>query len=108
MFGDVGRDSNEMSRKYLLERLSRKGVQILTNAKAEEINAEGIVWVDKKNHKHLLKTDTIILGVGAVANNQLAKDLNQRGIKSWLVGDCVGPRKIRDAVHEAFHCAIHL
>jgi NADPH-dependent 2,4-dienoyl-CoA reductase/sulfur reductase-like enzyme len=104
MLPDIAGDMNTVSRKYLLERFSKNGIQVLTDAKVQEITPEGIVWIDKKGSKRDLKADTAILAFGAVANERLAKELDGRVPEIHLIGDCRSPRTIRDAVHEGFHC----
>jgi NADH dehydrogenase FAD-containing subunit len=108
MLPEIAGDMNTVSRKYLLERLSKNGVQVLTDAKVQEITHEGIAWVDKKGSKRDLKADTAILALGAVANERLAKDLAGGLPEIHIIGDCRSPRTIRDAVHEGFHCANHI
>jgi len=108
MLPEIAGDMNVVSRKYLLERFDKNGVQVLTDAKVQEITPERVIWVDKKGSKHDLQADAAILAVGAVANERLSKNLAGAIPEMHIIGDSRSPRTIRDAVHEGFHCANHI
>jgi 2,4-dienoyl-CoA reductase (NADPH2) len=57
---------------------------------------------EKEGKQKTLKADTIILALGSKSENKLAEDLRGKASELYVVGDCVKPRKIWDAIHEGF------
>lgn len=102
MLPDVAYDLNMVSRAALLSMLAEKGVIILTNMAIREFTAEGLIATDKEGKEQTLKADTIVLALGAKSESKLAEYLKDRVSELYVVGDCVSPRKIGEAMHEGF------
>jgi 2-enoate reductase len=102
MLPEVACDLTRADQMYLLEELSKNGVTILTNHEIEEFTAEGLTATEKEGKQKTLKADTIILALGSKSENKLAEDLRGKASELYVVGDCVKPRKIWDAIHEGF------
>jgi 2,4-dienoyl-CoA reductase-like NADH-dependent reductase (Old Yellow Enzyme family)/thioredoxin reductase len=62
-------------------------------------------WAGVEHHR---AADTVVISRPLVPNNELRRPLEQAGHEPWMVGDCVTPRKIHDAVHEAHNVALRL
>ena len=78
------------------------------DAKIKEINEEGAV-IEKESGDNsgapetvLLPADTVILAVGAAANNEIYAQLQEKVEKLYLIGDAAGPRKLTEAIREGF------
>ena len=99
---DIAEDLNAFSRQSLLQELAQNGVTILTNLTIKEFTAEGIVVTDKEGKQQTLKADTVVLALGAKSENKLAENLRGKVSELYVVGDCVSPRKIGEAMHEGF------
>jgi hypothetical protein len=50
----------------------------------------------------LLKADTVILSIGMKPVDVLLPELNNIVAEVHAIGDCVTPRKVKDAVWEAY------
>jgi 2-enoate reductase len=99
---EVAQDLNWFSRERLLLELPQNGVNILTNLTVKEFTAEGVVVTDKEGKQQTLKADTIVLALGARSENKLIANLRGKIDELYVVGDCVNPRKIGEAIHEGF------
>jgi hypothetical protein len=53
----------------------------------------------------MLETDHIVLAVGRRAENQLLEEMKDLVPEIIVVGDCLSPRKVKDAIWESFKTA---
>ncbi len=93
-------------RRQLLDRLREKGVVLLTEVKYEEITDRGLIITAKDGKGGLVEADTIVLAAGARSNTDLAEALKGRVFRTYLIGDCVEPRGIMEAISEGFRAAL--
>jgi NADPH-dependent 2,4-dienoyl-CoA reductase/sulfur reductase-like enzyme len=84
----------------LLSRLKERNVTILTNAQCQEINDKGVVIIGKEGLYQIIDADTVVLSIGAKSNNGLFQSLEKLVKKIELVGDCVEPRRIINAISD--------
>jgi 2,4-dienoyl-CoA reductase-like NADH-dependent reductase (Old Yellow Enzyme family)/thioredoxin reductase len=89
-------------RAYFLNRLSDKGVSRLTEIKYNEVIPEGIVITTQEGEKKTIAADTIVLAAGATPANRLFQELKGRVPEVHLIGDCLEPRTIRDAIADGY------
>ena len=89
-------------KQYLLERLDLLGVTILTKTKGEAVVEEGLLVNTETGTKEVLPADTIVLATGARPNQELYRELSGKVSEIYLVGDCVEPRRIFEAIAEGF------
>jgi NADH dehydrogenase FAD-containing subunit len=95
-------------RALLLNRLGEQDVRVMTQSKVVEIVSGGVI-IDKDGRTEKIDdVDTIVFAVGAKSENALANALKQKGILMTMIGDCVEPGKIMDAVEEGFRVAYYL
>ena len=74
----------------------------------KEINSQGLVVVIKDGTEKTIEADTIVLATGAKPDNALFEELKGKVLRIYQIGDCVEPRKIRDAIDEGFSTALDL
>ncbi len=96
--GDVGQNV----RPFLIQRLYKQGVKVLTRTQVEEITEEG-VWVNKEGKKQIVEAGTVVLAVGMTPDRELFNRLDNRSFELYAAGDCIKPRRILEAVHEGFN-----
>lgn len=92
------------SRIMLLDLLKAKKGQILTGTRAEEITENGII-IQGQNSRRTLDCDTIGLATGLKSQRNLYESLKNEVAEIYMIGDCKEPRKIINAVWDAFHIA---
>jgi 2,4-dienoyl-CoA reductase-like NADH-dependent reductase (Old Yellow Enzyme family)/thioredoxin reductase len=99
---EVAPDLNPISRKVILEELRKKGVTFIFDHTIKEFTAEGLVVTDKEGKQKSLKANTVVLALGAKSENKLVDELKDKIGQLYVIGDCVSPRGIREAMHEGF------
>ncbi len=83
---------------WLLMWLDEKGVRIITEAKYEEINADGLVITRKEGKTELVKADTIITALPMEPNLRIQEEMNGRAKDVIVIGDGREPHYIVDAI----------
>jgi len=91
---------NPRARDNLLARLIKNGVTMLTSVRYEEITDRGLVITNKEGKRQNIEADTIVLATGAIQNTELATQLEGQDITLHLIGDCVTPGKIIEAIRD--------
>jgi 2,4-dienoyl-CoA reductase-like NADH-dependent reductase (Old Yellow Enzyme family)/thioredoxin reductase len=97
---------HRLIREPMLSRLKYKGVTILTGVKYQEIIDAGVVISTATGEKKVIEADTVVLAAGSTPNNELAAALKGKVDRVLLVGDCVEPRSIMEALEEGFKAGI--
>ena len=87
-----------MLRQPILDRLEARGVTMLTGVRYEQIITRGLDILTSDGWKQTIEADTIVLAPGAKANTELAQQLERKIPPLHLVGDCVQPRDIMEAI----------
>jgi pyruvate/2-oxoglutarate dehydrogenase complex dihydrolipoamide dehydrogenase (E3) component len=100
MVGELATDLETRARLTLLQLLQERGVKILTNWKLEKIENGYVLLIGRDWKKQELATDSLILTLGLTPNQELIKPLRESFSDIYVIGDCVAPRKIYQAIHE--------
>jgi len=110
MTPDVATDVGPLTRGLMLERLARKQVKILTGTKVQAIEADGVTVERDGRVEKIAGIDTVVIAAGAAPNTEFVESLGEtrEGITFYTVGDCAKPRRIIDAIHEAFRTAYQI
>jgi 2-enoate reductase len=101
---EVVSDMYVANRMHLLKLLDNAGVKILNGTSPQEITNEGIVIGDMEGNNKMVPADSVVLTVGMTPENELLTALNKVS-QVYAIGDCVEPRKVRDAIWEGFRIA---
>jgi 2,4-dienoyl-CoA reductase (NADPH2) len=107
MLPKPGQDVGKSSRWVWLNDLREREVRIVTKAKVDVIEPDGIVFTLEGETKKE-PFDSVILAVGSRPKRSLSEGLQRAGIPFRAVGDCNSPRMIIDAVHEGYLAAVDL
>ena len=100
MLSDLAADLEMRSRLALLQLLKERGVKILAGWKVEEVEGGSILLVDRQWNKQKVMADSMILAMGLSSNQELLKPLQESFRDFYVIGDCLTPRKIYQALHE--------
>jgi NADPH-dependent 2,4-dienoyl-CoA reductase/sulfur reductase-like enzyme len=85
------------------ERLAKQKVAIHTGKRLESVIDKGAIVVDKFGRRQEMMADNIVLAVGFIPLTSLREKLEkEKGFEVYAIGDCVSPRRIFDAIHEAY------
>ena len=102
---EIARDMYPANRMHLLQLLKDEQVDILTETNVLEINDEGIVIANKSGQRSALSADTVVLALGLKSSDELSEALRDKIPELYVIGDCVEPRKVKDAIWEGFRAA---
>ena len=100
MLGELATDLEMRSRLTLLQLLKERGVKILPNWKLEKIENGYVLLVGRDWRKQEVPTNSVILALGLASNQELLTPLRESFKDIHVIGDCVEPRKIYQAIHE--------
>lgn len=101
MLPRIASDLFEANREMLLKLLKEYGVEVLTQVTVKKLMPQK-VFVSTPDGDRSFEMDLIVLAVGSQPVHpfiNIAKGLVE---EVYFVGDCVSPRKIKDAIWEAF------
>lgn len=100
-------DAGSMNRAKLLLEVEKTGIAIHTGTTLLGVK-NGSVLVETKDGEEALPADTVVLALGARADQTLEKALRESGYQGAIhaAGDCVRARKILEAVAEGAEAAL--
>ena len=101
MLPQVAGDLFMANRDMLLEELGRCGVRILTGTRVTRL-APGQVHVSNQEGDAVLEAAAMVLAIGRRAENSLAQAARETADDVYVIGDSLSPRKIKDAIWEAY------
>ncbi|MFC2021657.1 FAD-dependent oxidoreductase [Chloroflexota bacterium] len=101
----IAKDMPAINRMHLLKLLGDAKVRILTGTAALAITEEGVIIADKDDNRNTLKADTVVLAVGLKRSERLVEALAEKVPQVYRIGDCVEPRKVVNAIREAYRAA---
>jgi 2-enoate reductase len=104
MLPEVASDLFEANQKMLLELLNEYGVEVLTQTTIKKVTLKK-VFVSTQGRDRSFNFDLLVLSVGRQPVNNLVKIAEELVEEVHVVGDCVSPRKIKDAIWESFKWA---
>lgn len=107
MMDEIARDMLFLNRIPLVRLLQENQVTVLAGHKVAEVTDTGIV-VSGPEGDLSLDCDTVVAAFGVRPATQLAQDLAGLGARVHPVGDCVEPRKVGDAINDAYELAFSL
>jgi NADPH-dependent 2,4-dienoyl-CoA reductase/sulfur reductase-like enzyme len=97
-----------MFKKYFLDKLAKDKVQIYPHVQYKEVTAKGVSITTEDCKDVFIDCDTVVLSTGSTANSKLAQSLKGKFSDFAEIGDCVKPRKIREAIEEGIWAAVNL
>lgn len=107
MLDDVGQDVGPMNRIRLKDGL--KGMGVETRCKTELLSVgEESVTVRGENEEYEIPMDTVVLAAGRRPLDALLYGLEGKVDELFGVGDCVAPRTMIEAIHEAYEVALKI
>lgn len=102
--GEVGRDVPPRTRMYLLPRLVKEGVEIIKNARVEEIETSG-ARISRFGDVQRVEADTVVVAQGFVPQIGLIEALQPLIPELggfFVIGDCAEPRTALEAIYDGW------
>jgi hypothetical protein len=78
----------------------------MPEVKYGKITGGGLSLTDKAGKEVFVAADNIVLATGAIPDKALGKALKGKYLEFAEIGDCVEPRRIREAIEEATWSAV--
>jgi pyruvate/2-oxoglutarate dehydrogenase complex dihydrolipoamide dehydrogenase (E3) component len=97
-----------MFKKYFLDKLAKDKVQIYPHVQYKEVTSKGVSITTEDCKDIFIDCDTVVLSTGSTPNSKLAQSLKGKFSDFAEIGDCVKPRKIREAIEEGIWAAVQL
>ena len=95
-------------RPFFLDRLLEKGITLLTGISYNEVTPEGLVVTTKEGERKTIEADTVVLAAGSIPDRELYEEVKGKVSETYLAGDCVEPRTIRDAIADGYRIALEV
>jgi len=107
MLPRIGDDIGMFNRWVVLDRLAAAGVGMETDVRVIEIAPDHVRGL-RGGTELCFHCDSVVIAVGMKADNTLGRELE--GKVPWLkmVGACVEPRRVKQAVAEGFHAGFEV
>lgn len=104
---DIAADLIEVNRTALLRKLVEAGVSVLTGWRAVVIEDDGVLADGPEGRVHV-PADTVVTAFGTRRDTALSGAFYREDPRVHVVGDCVEPGDVGDAVHSGFEAAVGL
>ncbi len=98
-------DMFSANRDYLLRMMWENRVEVLVNRTLKEIRDRGVILSGGQKDQGSLEADTVVLATGLESRKELKVTLEGNVPSLYAIGDCLEPRRIFDAIREAFRLA---
>jgi 2,4-dienoyl-CoA reductase-like NADH-dependent reductase (Old Yellow Enzyme family)/NADPH-dependent 2,4-dienoyl-CoA reductase/sulfur reductase-like enzyme len=105
---ELAPDANIRNRPILLEELEAHEVKVFTKTRGIAITADGMKCEDGEGNEIFIKADTIVCAVGQRSRSAAVDSLRNAAPWVRIVGDCVRPSTITNAVYEGFYTALDI
>ena len=83
-------------------------VTAVTGAVGKEINDQGLIYTDRAGEEHLLPADAVLCAVGMKPYTEVMEQLWNLVDEQYVIGDCVRPAQVTQAVSDAYYLAREL
>ncbi len=104
MLDEIGSDIGIILGPVVLSRLKNLGVRMETGVKVVEITGKGVEGMRAKSTE-FFAADTVVLAMGLKPDRKLAERVKAKVWEVHLIGDCIEPRRIMEAVSEGSEIA---
>jgi 2,4-dienoyl-CoA reductase-like NADH-dependent reductase (Old Yellow Enzyme family)/thioredoxin reductase len=91
-----------MSTMSIHTRLPKDGVEVKTGLTLKGYSGKKVICTDKEGKEHHLDADSVVLATGLRARQDIAAKFKGLVPQTFIIGDCVQPRKIYNAFREAW------
>jgi 2,4-dienoyl-CoA reductase-like NADH-dependent reductase (Old Yellow Enzyme family)/thioredoxin reductase len=96
----IAPEMNIPNRALLQWRFDELGITVLTRTHPIEITEHGVTAVTESGKKLDLEADNVVVARGSVSVKDLGEELQGKVKEVYMIGDCVEPRTLREAIHE--------
>jgi 2,4-dienoyl-CoA reductase-like NADH-dependent reductase (Old Yellow Enzyme family)/thioredoxin reductase len=107
MLPEILTGTEPRARVLLIRRLRELGVQVLTQSRVVEVRGAIVDYTCAGLKSRIAGVDSVVAALGSVADTALGEALGN-GPTVHVIGDCVKPRRILEAMRDGFEVAYGL
>jgi 2,4-dienoyl-CoA reductase-like NADH-dependent reductase (Old Yellow Enzyme family)/thioredoxin reductase len=109
MLDQLAADSTGSHRIALEAMIKEHGLHTRMKTRCIEIVSNGVRVLNENGKEELIEADSVVYAVGMKASGDQALALSNAAPRQYfMIGDCLNPRKVKQAVHEGFHAAMDI
>jgi pyruvate/2-oxoglutarate dehydrogenase complex dihydrolipoamide dehydrogenase (E3) component len=99
----ISRDIEPLYASYLLSKLKKLRVKIMFKVKVKEVRFNCVIIESDEGRIISIPSDWVVIARGLSPSNRIVHELE--GYEVYLIGDCLKPRRIYNAIVEGFMVA---
>jgi len=85
-----------------------KSVRLETRVKCTRITEKGVFAVKEEGEERFYEADTVLLAVGLKSRNELVESLRNCAPDFAVIGDCLQPATVMEAIHMGYFSAMNI
>jgi thioredoxin reductase len=95
------------TRLLLLKRISDANISVMLSSTVKEVRGARVL-ISSHGEDKWLDTETVVLAMGSRPNQALLEAVKGRFPEVIPIGDCLEPRKAKEAIHEGFRAGLRI
>jgi thioredoxin reductase len=98
----AGQNIPQYARDAWIGKLHKLGVEIITHMRVVGVDSEDAYFQHTLSGEPVIlnSVDTLVTALGHSAETKLEEDLSKHGISHHIIGDCLSPRTVEEAILE--------
>jgi 2,4-dienoyl-CoA reductase-like NADH-dependent reductase (Old Yellow Enzyme family)/thioredoxin reductase len=100
MLPEIAKNLESMTRKLLLDRISKQNITVLTETSLSRVEENGVFVKTKDGEEKLLEAKRVVVAIGTRPDNTLYEQIKSLGYEIHQIGDCLEPRSAKAAILE--------
>ena len=105
MTKDIMATESGPGRSLLVQRLMKKNVQMLCNARVEKVEEDKIYYLKSGKTECITDADTLIFAIGYHSDPTIQELLEECDMTYHMIGDAAHTGTIKDAIHDGYETA---
>ena len=104
----AGQNIPQYARDAWIGKLHKLGVEIIPHVRVVGANSEDVYFQHTLSGEPVIlnSVDTLVTSLGHFAETKLEEDLSKYGISHHIIGDCLSPRTVEEAILEGLNVGI--
>lgn len=107
MLKELAAEMEGTTRLLLLKRISDANISVMLSSTVKEVQ-ETRVLISSHGEEKWLDTETVVLAMGSRPNQTLLTAIKKKFPEIIPIGDCLEPRKAKEAIHEGFKAGLQI
>ena len=100
-------DATFTHRLPLMERMDEYTTYYL-KTRCIAVNDTGITVVGEDGEERFIEADTVLISAGMKSNKEEAESFRESAIDFIMIGDCIKPSNVEDAVRTGYEAALQI